>query len=147
MIFWSGPLSFCRCCQVRSVSSDTSTVEILAFCAGRLLTKKKSTSKCSKENTVNCLTLNGPGHFRIHPKIWCLNFKPQYLLNYSSPTKDSERVRKRTIRAFILIFKLLGWEPHWLRTLCQNFARLVSVIAFQHVPTHARVTLTQSWYQ
>ena len=49
--------------------------------------------------------------FRIHPKIWCLNFKPQYLLNYSSPSHDLQRVRKKTIRAFNLIFKLLGWGP------------------------------------
>ena len=28
-------------------------------------------------------------HLRIHSKIWCLNFKPQYLLNYSNPTNNS----------------------------------------------------------
>ena len=89
------------------------------------------------------LTVNGPGHFRIHSKIWCLNFIPQYLLNYSCPTNDSWRVRKKTIRALILIFGLLGW----LRTLRENFARLLSLIAFRDVSTHARVTLTQSWYQ
>ena len=91
------------------------------------------------------LTLNGQGHFRIHPKIWCLNFKPQYLFNYSSPTKDSWRVQKKTIRAFNLICELLGWGPasagplpvtflrevlRWLRILRQNFARLVSLIDF-----------------
>ena len=38
----------------------------------------------------------------------------------------------------------LNFEPpHWLRTLRQNFARLVSLTAFQHVATHAGVTLTQ----
>ena len=33
------------------------------------------------------LTLNGQGAFRIHAKICCFNFKPQYL-NYSRPTND-----------------------------------------------------------
>ena len=27
-------------------------------------------------------------NFRDSSKIWCLNFKPQYLLNYSSPTNN-----------------------------------------------------------
>ena len=96
------------------------------------------------------LTRNRGGIFWIHRKIGCLNFEPQYLLNYSSPKNDLYSVRKRSIRAFKSIFKLLGWGPaslHWLRTLRQNFARLVSLIAFQHVSTHATVTLTQSWYQ
>ena len=35
-------------------------------------------------------------------------------------------------------------SPHWLRTLRQNFARLVSLTAFQHVSKHATATLTQS---
>ena len=42
------------------------------------------------------LTRFGRRIFGIHPKIWCLNFKPQYLQNYSSPTKVFEQVRKRT---------------------------------------------------
>ena len=74
----------------------------------------------------------------IHPKIWCLIFKPQYLLNYSSPTNDLQRVRKKTIRAFNLIFKLLGplvASPYWLRTLRQKFARLMFLAAFQNVKT------------
>ena len=37
--------------------------------------------------------------------VWCLNSKPQYLLNYSSPTNDSWRVQKKAIRAFNLIFE------------------------------------------
>ena len=48
---------------------------------------------------------------KIHPKIGCLNFKPKYLLNYSCPTNDLYSVRKRRIRAFKSIFKLLGWGP------------------------------------
>ena len=57
------------------------------------------------------LTRNGGGNFCMHPKIWCLNFKPQYLQNYLSPTNDLYSVRKRSIRAFKSIFKLLGWGP------------------------------------
>ena len=57
------------------------------------------------------LTRNGGGNFWMHPKIWCLNFKPQYLQNYLSPTNDLYSVQKRTIRAFKSIFKLLGWGP------------------------------------
>ena len=52
------------------------------------------------------LTLGWPGKFLIHRKIGCLNVKPQYLLNYSSPTNDLYSVRKESIRAFKSIFKL-----------------------------------------
>ena len=86
------------------------------------------------------LTLSWPGRFWIHPKIGCLNFKPQYLLNYSSPTNDLYSVRKRSIRAFKSL-------PHWLRTLRQNFARPAFLTAFQQVSKHARAALTQCWYQ
>ena len=55
------------------------------------------------------LTRNGGENFLMHPKTWCLNFKPQYLQNYSSPTNDLYNVRKRSSRAFKSIFKLLGW--------------------------------------
>ena len=71
------------------------------------------------------LTRNGGGNFWMHPKIWCLNFKPQYLQNYVSPTNDLYSVRKRSIRAF----KSNG--P-------QNFARVVSLAAVQLVLKHAR---------
>ena len=90
----------------------------------------------------------------LHPKIRCFNFKPQYLLNYTSPTNDLYSVRKRSIGAFKSIFKLLGLgpasalaSPHWLRTLRQNFARVVSLLAFQHVSKHAGDALTQCSYQ
>ena len=106
----------------------------------------------------------------FHPKIRCFNFKPQYLLNYTSPTNDLYSVRKRSIGAFKSISKLLGlgpasavplrakfflrevlrWRaasPNWLRTLRQNFARVVSLLAFQHVSKHAGAALTQCWYQ
>ena len=76
-----------------------------------------------------------------------LNFKPQYLLNYSNPINDSWCVRKKTIRAFNLIFGGPLASPHWLRTLRQNFARIVSLIAFRHASKHAIATLTQSSYQ
>ena len=81
----------------------------------------------------------------------------------------SWRVQKKTISVSIWFLKcwtggplarapcaqsflreVLCWHaalPHWLRTLRQNFARVVSLIAFQHVSKHARVSLTQSWYQ
>ena len=106
------------------------------------------------------LTLSWPGNFLFHPKIGCFNFKPQYLLNYSSPTNDLHSVQKRSIGAFKSIFKLLCWGPasagrlqakpplpHWLRTLRQNFARVVSLLAFQHVSKHTGAALTQCWYQ
>ena len=41
--------------------------------------------------------------------------------------------------AFKSLFKLLGW----LRTLRQNFARVVSLIAFQHVSKHAGAAVIQ----
>ena len=113
----------------------------------------------------NGLTLSWPGKILFHPKIGCLKFIPQNLLNYSSATNDLYTVRKRSIRAFKSIFKLLGWgplaqapcaqgflrevlrwraaSPHWLRTMRQNFARVVSLLAFQHVSKHAGAALTQ----
>ena len=57
------------------------------------------------------LTLSWPGKILLHPKIRCFNFKPQYLLNYTSPTNDLYSVRKRSIGAFKSIFKLLGLGP------------------------------------
>ena len=39
-------------------------------------------------NNANGLSLNGGGIFWIHTKIWSLNFKLQYFLNFSSPTND-----------------------------------------------------------
>ena len=107
------------------------------------------------------LTLSWPGKFLFHPKIRCFNFKPQYLLNYSSPINDLYSVQKRSIGAFKSIFKLLGWGPAGagpLRTmffarssplacgfaaLAPNFARVVSLLAFQHVSKHAGGALTQ----
>ena len=50
--------------------------------------------------------------------------------------KQTYILQKKTIRA-----------AHWLRTLRQNFARLVLLTTFQRVWKHARATLTQSWYQ
>ena len=119
--------------------------------------------------SIFLLTLSWPGKILLRPKIRCFNFKPQYLLNYTSPTNDLYSVRKRSIGAFKSIFKLLGlgpasagpcaqsflrevlrWRaasPHWLRTLRQNFARVVSLLAFQHVSKHAGDALTQCWYQ
>ena len=43
----------------------------------------------------------------FYPKIGCFNFKPQYLLNDSSPKNDLYSVRKRSTRAFKSILKLL----------------------------------------
>ena len=57
------------------------------------------------------LTLSWPGKILLRPKIRCFNFKPQYLLNYTSPTNDLYSVRKRSIGAFKSIFKLLGLGP------------------------------------
>ena len=61
--------------------------------------------------TLCRLTRIGGGNFWLHSKVWCLNFKPQYLQNFSSPTNDFYSVRKKSIRAFKSIFKLLGWGP------------------------------------
>ena len=81
--------------------------------------------------------------FRVHPKIWCSNFKPQYRLNYSSPTNDLQRVGKKAIWACKLILKLLSW----LGILRQKRASLLPLTTFQCVSKHARVGLTQTWYQ
>ena len=100
----------------------------------------------------------------MHPKIWCLNFKPQYLQKYLSPTNDLYSVRKRrsglsnqfsncwaggplarTPCAQSFLREVLRWRaasPHWLRTLRQNFARVVSLAAVQLVLKHARAPLT-----
>ena len=93
----------------------------------------------------------------MHPKFWCLNFKQQYFLNYSSPTNNLYSVRQKSITAFKSIVKLLGlgqflrevlrWHaasPHWLRTLRQNFARVVSLATVQLVRKHAMDPLTFS---
>ena len=68
------------------------------------------------------LTLSWPGKILLHPKIRCFNFKPQYLLNYTSPTNDLYSVRKRSIGAFKSIFKLLGLGPASFAALAPNFA-------------------------
>ena len=57
------------------------------------------------------LTLSWPGKILFHPKIGCFNFKPQYLLNYKSPTNDLYSVQKRSIGAFKSTFKQLGSGP------------------------------------
>ena len=46
--------------------------------------------------------------------------------------------------------EVLRWSaasPHWLWTLRQNFARVVSLLAFQHVSKHSEVALTQCGHQ
>ena len=68
------------------------------------------------------LTLSWPGKILLRPKIRCFNFKPQYLLNYTSPTNDLYSVRKRSIGAFKSIFKLLGLGPACFAALAPNFA-------------------------
>ena len=93
---------------------------------------------------LNFLTLSWPGKNLLHPKIRCFNFKPQYLLNYTSPTNDLYSVRKRSIGAFKSIFKLLRrtGSEHCAKTLHAS-----CLIAFQHVSKHAGAALTQCWYQ
>ena len=89
---------------------------------------------CPKLIAINCcslnnenqfiLTQNGRGKFRMDPKIECLNFEPQYFLNYSRPTNYLKRVRKKSTNAFESVFELLGWgggaSPHLLRTFSQT---------------------------
>ena len=58
------------------------------------------------------LTLSWPGKIWFHPKNGCLNFEPQYLLNYSSPINDLYSVRKRSIRAFAAL------APNFAPKLC-----------------------------
>ena len=85
------------CLKERKKTSD---------CNSRALLLIKAPSK--KQNDPTWLTLSWPGKIWFHPKIGCFNFKPQYLLNYTSPTNDLYSVRKRSIGAFKSIFKLLG---------------------------------------
>ena len=90
------------------------------------------------------------------PKIGCFNFKPQYLLNYTSLYllglsnqclncwAWGPLARAPCVQSFLR--DVLHWRaasPHWLRTLRQNFARVVSLLAFQHVSKHAGAALTQ----
>ena len=78
---------------------------------------RKVSKKLHKNSTIFCvnflhlLTRVGGRIFGFHPKIWYLNFKSQYLQNFSSPTNDLYSVRKKSIRAFKSIFKLPGWGP------------------------------------
>ena len=58
-----------------------------------------------------CLTLNGPAHFRIHPKIWCLNFKPQWSPKLFKSDKRFIARSKEDNQCFQFIFELLGWGP------------------------------------
>ena len=79
---------------------------------------------CSHFWKLLVLTLSWPGKFLFHPKTGCFNFKPQYLLNYSSPKNDLYSVRKRSTGTFKSIFKLLGWGPASAGPLpAQFFAR------------------------
>ena len=74
--------------------------------------------------SVRLTTLNNPEWRRNFPdpsKTVVLQLKAKYLLKYSSPTNDSWRVRERTIRAFNLIFELLGWGPA-IAALAPDFA-------------------------
>ena len=65
----------------------------------------------------------------VPSKIECFNFKPQYLLNYSSPTNDLYSVRKRSIGAFKSMFKLLGWGPASAGPLRETFFERSSPLA------------------
>ena len=90
--------------------------------------------------------------------IWIIN--PEWRLNFRDPSKNllpklqtaiSPKVfksdnqflarSKEVNQGFHLIFKLLGCG---LRTMRQNFARLVFLIAFQHVSKHDEVSVNQS---
>ena len=62
--------------------------------------RKKHPEQNLKVFVFFLLTRNGGGNFWMHPKIWCLNLKSQYLQNYSSPTNDLYSVQKRSIRVF-----------------------------------------------
>ena len=59
-----------------------------------------------------------------------------------------EKNRARLTRNGGGIFRMLpkiwclNFKPHWLRTLRQNFARVVSLAAVQLVSKHARAPLT-----
>ena len=75
------------------------------------------------------LTRNRGGIFSIHRKVGCLNFEPQYLLNYSSPKNDFYSVQKKSIRAFKSVFKLLGWGPASAGTLRALFFARSSPLA------------------
>ena len=74
-----------------------------------------------KTSVFFLLTLSWPRKFLFYPKIVCFNFKPHYLLNYSSPKNDLYSVRTRSTRAFKSIFKLLGWGPASAGPLREKF--------------------------
>ena len=78
---------------------------------------------------VSSLTLSWPGKIWFHPKNGCFNFKPQYLLNYTSPTNDLYSVRKRSIGAFKSIYKLLCLGPASAGPLCAKFFARSSPLA------------------
>ena len=75
------------------------------------------------------LTLSWPGKILFHPKNGCFNFKPQYLLNYTSPTNDLYSVRKRSIGTFKSINKLLCLGPASAGPLRAKFFALSSPLA------------------
>ena len=101
----------------------------------------------------------------IVPKRSIRAFKSIFKLRTVIEKRDQKFFKKtaRKISVFPVFFcshfiplgTRLGQSDHsmfgnWLRTLRQNFARVVSLHAFQHVSKHAMVTLTQScpqWYK
>ena len=100
------------------------------------------------EETPALLTLNGRGNFRIHPKM-VLKLQTAISPELFESDKLFIARSKEDNQDFQIDFELLGWGrasalSHWLRTLRQNFARLVFLIAFQHVSKHARAALIQS---
>ena len=78
-----------------------------------------------------------------------MNFKTAISPKLLKSDKRFIHRSKEEHQGFQIIFWTtgLGASPHWLRTLRQNFARVVSVIAFQHVLKHTGPALTQCWYQ
>ena len=109
-------------CQIATAQNASLKQQLLHFCppiirsdnrfqAKHVIIHQKHRWPDFFQKKIQYLTRNGGGNFWMHPKIWCLNFKPQYLQNYLSLTNDLYSIRKRSIRAFKSIFKLLGWGP------------------------------------
>ena len=100
--------------DVNKLTLNVEKCESISFGRAQPVSEEAFGEKISCKSSckyLGVLTLSWPEKILSHPKIGCFNFKPQYLLNYTSPTNDLHSDRKRSIEAFKSIFKLLGLGP------------------------------------
>ena len=116
--------------RLQEISSSEISSSVITFFKTLCLSIRNRILLLSLLILIIMLTLSWPGKFLFHPKIGCFNFKPQYLLNYSSPKNDLYSVRKRRTRAFKSIFKLLGWGPASAGPLRAKFFARSPLLAF-----------------